>query len=145
MKYALRSALAVARMGLAFGLFYLVTTTLGGILLRGELPHWRTELFNVLLWPVPFGVGGLIYGLMLPAFARGRAQPSTARLLAGTAVGALTGVLITFPFLLRETQLEMIWHAAVVLGVAAIGALLGALGGLMAARRARGELRLSST
>jgi hypothetical protein len=130
MNNLLRTVLGGVRLGLWASVIGIIEGLVGHWLFGDEF-RWRTELYTAATMPVLFGVGGLIYGLLLPAFARDRTHPSAlTRGLAGMAAGALASGLFTSPYLLQEPRPGHMSHAGFMLMFIVIGMGVGAVCGV---------------
>jgi hypothetical protein len=127
MNNLLRNAAGGVRLGLWASVIGIIQG-MGSHWLFGDEFRWGPELSTAATMPVLFGVGGLIYGFLLPAFARDRMDPpARARLLAGLAAGALTSALATSPYLLREPQPGHMSHAGFMLMFIVLGMGVGSV------------------
>jgi len=117
-----------ARVGLALGVFSIFSEGFG-VVVFGDAPEWTETLIVTVGMPLLLGIGGVLYGIILPAFARRRTASIWASTFAGIAAGVATMTLFAAPFFVAEPA-----TGALMLG---IGALVGTIGGIYATKTRR--------
>ena len=130
----LQAGLRAARGGLLLGLLHLASVPVG-LWLFGNEPRWTVSLMTAGVWVLAFAVGGVLYSMVLPAFA-GRRVPASAgaRLGAGMAAGAATLLLLLAAFFLSAGAFRDGAEAWLLLATG-LGALVGGWAGLLATER----------
>ena len=127
-----------ARVGLALGVFSIFSEGFG-VVVFGDAPEWTETLIVTVGMPLLLGIGGVLYGIILPAFARRRTASIWASTFAGIAAGVATMALFASPIivtpLLQAVPIPF-GAVAIMLGV---GVWVGALGGILATKMHRTE------
>lgn len=135
MKKHLSRGARAARGGLFLGLLG-IASELTGLVIFGDALDWPSALRTAAAWVVAFAIGGVLYSLVLPAFARGREPTAWARGGAGMAAGATTICILFFlPMLLMGRTEDL--HGWMLLFVFFAGLVGGGAGVISTGHRKR--------